>query len=45
MVFKLTVASVALAAFASAANFKRVRCPDGNVASDEAVSAILPHSF
>lgn len=38
MVFKLTVAVVALAALASAANFKRVACPDGkNSATHEAV--------
>ena len=39
MVFKLTVATIALAAFAGAATVKRVACPDGkNFASNEAVS-------
>lgn len=39
MVFKLTVALAAFAAVASAANFKRVTCPDGkNTATNEAVS-------
>lgn len=39
MVFKLAIATVALAAFAGAANVKRVACPDGkNFASHEAVS-------
>lgn len=38
MVFKLAVATVALAALAGAANVKRVACPDGvNFASHEAV--------
>ncbi len=37
MVFKLTVALVALASLVSAANYKRVVCPDGNVTSNEAV--------
>lgn len=42
MVFKLTVALVSLAAFVSAANFKRVTCPDGvNTATNEAVSIFL----
>ncbi|KAL5528771.1 GP1_11 [Sanghuangporus sanghuang] len=36
MVFKLAIATVALASLANAANFKRVTCPDGNVASDAA---------
>ena len=40
MVFKLAIATVALAAFAGAANYKRVTCPDGvNTATHEAVSA------
>lgn len=39
MVFKLAIATVALAAFAGAATVKRVACPDGkNFASHEAVS-------
>ena len=38
MVLKLAVATVALAASASAALTKRVTCPDGNVTSNEAVS-------
>lgn len=37
MVFKLTVALVALASLVSAANYKRVVCPDGNVTTNEAV--------
>lgn len=37
MVFKLTVALVTLASLASAANFKRVVCPDGNLTTNEAV--------
>lgn len=37
MVFKLALASIALAASVSAANFKRVTCPDGNVTSNAAV--------
>ncbi|KAH8110319.1 manganese peroxidase 2 [Phellopilus nigrolimitatus] len=37
MVFKLAAATVALAAFASAANYRRVACPDGvNTASNAA---------
>ena len=51
MVFKLSVAFVALAALANAATVKRVACPDGkNFASNAAVrllsnfSFILPHS-
>ncbi|KAH8116589.1 manganese peroxidase 3 [Phellopilus nigrolimitatus] len=37
MVFKLTFVTVALAALASAANYKRVTCPDGkNTATNEA---------
>lgn len=37
MVFKLSLATVALAAFAGAANYKRVACPDGvNTATNEA---------
>lgn len=40
MVLKLSVAIVALAALASAANYKRVACPDGvNTATNAAVSA------
>lgn len=38
MVFKLALATVAFAALAGAANYKRVTCPDGNVASHSAVS-------
>lgn len=34
--FKLSVAFVALASLASAAHFKRVTCPDGNTATNEA---------
>lgn len=42
MVFKLSIAFVALAALASAANFKRVACPDGkNTATNAAVSVCL----
>jgi hypothetical protein len=42
MVFKLSVAVVALAALAGAANYKRVACPDGkNTATNEAVSRSL----
>ncbi|KAL5523458.1 hypothetical protein ACEPAG_7631 [Sanghuangporus baumii] len=41
MVFKVAVATIALAAFAGAANIKRVTCPDGNVASDEACCAFF----
>lgn len=38
MVFKLSVALVALAAVTSAAKIKRVSCPDGkNTATDAAV--------
>lgn len=38
MALKLTLATVALAAYASAANYKRVACPDGvNTATNEAV--------
>ena len=41
MVFKLAAAAIALAAFANAANVKRVACPDGvNVASHEAVRSL-----
>lgn len=41
MVFKLTVATIALVALAGAATVKRVTCPDGvNTASNEAVSAL-----
>lgn len=37
MVFKLALATVALAVFAKAANYKRVSCPDGiNTATNEA---------
>ena len=43
MVFKLSVAIVALAALASAANFKRVACPDGkNTATNAACCAWFP---
>lgn len=39
MVFKLALATVALAALAGAAHIKRVACPDGkNFATNEAVS-------
>jgi len=41
MVFKLTIVAVALAAAVSAANFKRVVCPDGNVATDAACCAFF----
>ena len=43
MVFKLAVATVAVAALVGAANYKRVACPDGkNTASHEAVRPIFP---
>ena len=43
MVFKLTVATVALADLVGAANYKRVTCPDGvNTATNEAVRT-QPH--
>ncbi|THG95732.1 hypothetical protein EW145_g7907 [Phellinidium pouzarii] len=42
MVFKLAVTTVAFAALASAANFKRVVCPDGNVTSNAACCAFFP---
>ncbi|KAL5485513.1 hypothetical protein ACEPAI_8155 [Sanghuangporus weigelae] len=41
MVFKLAIATVALATLANAASFKRVTCPDGNVASDAACCAFF----
>ncbi|KAL5507601.1 GP1_6 [Sanghuangporus vaninii] len=42
MVFKLSAVLVALAALASAANYKRVACPDGvNTATDEACCAFF----
>ena len=38
MVFKLSAVVIALATLVSAANYKRVACPDGvNTATDEAV--------
>ena len=38
MVIKLTAVFIALASLVSAANYKRVACPDGvNTATDEAV--------
>lgn len=40
MIAKLAVASIALAASVSAANIKRVTCPDGNVTSNEAVCIV-----
>lgn len=41
MVFKLTIATVTLAAFAGASIVNRVACPGGTTfASDEAVSAL-----
>ncbi|THH05588.1 hypothetical protein EW145_g4686 [Phellinidium pouzarii] len=42
MVFKLAVTTVALAAVASAANFKRVTCADGNVTSNAACCVFFP---
>lgn len=36
MVFKLSTAIVALATLASAANFRRVTCPDGSTTANEA---------
>lgn len=48
MVFKLALTTVALAAFAGAANYKRVTCPGGvNAATNEAVRdplALILHS-
>ncbi|KAI5117417.1 hypothetical protein M0805_005477 [Coniferiporia weirii] len=42
MVFKLAIATVALAALANAANYKRVTCPDGvNTATHEACCAFF----
>ncbi|THH03507.1 hypothetical protein EW145_g6201 [Phellinidium pouzarii] len=42
MVFKLAVLTIALAAFAGAANYKRVTCPDGvNTATHEACCAFF----
>lgn len=43
MVFKLSIAAIALAAVTNAAHYKRVVCPDGNVASNEAVRSKLAH--
>lgn len=43
MVFKLALASLALAAATNAAHIKRVTCPDGNVTSNEAVSVLSVH--
>lgn len=40
MVFKLAVATIALAAYAGAAHVKRVTCPDGNVTSHAAVRCL-----
>ena len=37
MVFRLAISFISLAAFAGAANVKRVTCPDGNVTSHAAV--------
>ena len=42
MVFKLTATLVSLAALVSAANFKRVSCPDGvNTATNAACCALF----
>ena len=41
MVFKLSVALVALAAVASAANFKRVTCPDGKHTAANAACCVF----
>ncbi|KAI5118589.1 hypothetical protein M0805_008679 [Coniferiporia weirii] len=41
MVFKLAIATVALASLAGAANFKRVACGDGNFAAHEACCAFF----
>ena len=42
MVFKLAISFIALAALTSAANVRRVACPDGkNTAINAAVSLIL----
>ncbi len=41
MVFKLTIALVALASLVSAANYKRVVCSDGNITTNEAVRSNL----
>ncbi|PAV18394.1 manganese peroxidase 2 [Pyrrhoderma noxium] len=42
MVFKLSIAAIALAAVTNAAHYKRVVCPDGNVASNEACCVFFP---
>ena len=41
MVFKLAVASIALATAVGAAHIKRVTCPDGNVTSNAAVRNLV----
>ncbi|EJD02660.1 manganese peroxidase 3 [Fomitiporia mediterranea MF3/22] len=41
MVFKLAAATIAFAALAGAVNFRRVTCPDGNIASHEACCAFF----